>query len=781
MKKIACLLILLSQFSAAAWAQSFVVQKIEIEGLQRVSQQTVESYLPVKRGQTLQQAQTGAILRSLYKTGFFDQVNLARDGNVLVIHVVERPTIGQLKITGNSVIPTDKLTEVMKNLDVAEGRVYNPVVLERIKQSLLNQYYQLGRYNARVNVNVTSMTRNRVLVRIDISEGLVAKIRRISIIGNHVFSESKLLKQMPITTAGMFTFISQNDRYSEEKLNESLEKLRSYYMDHGYLHFEVKSSQAQITPDRKSVYITIVVEEGQLYTIDHYELTGNLIFPREEYEKRILIKPGQVFSRQNVLDSEKAITDYLGSNGYMFATIALRPQVNESNHTVTLIFDVKPGRRAYVRHVTFTDNTRTNDIVLRREIEQMEAAPASTTKLDDSKHRLLMLPYIKDVDMAVKPVPDGTDQVDVDYKVKEDNSAQASFKVGYSQTYGMILGAGLNQKNFFGTGNTLGINFQRSKYEQYYGIDYTDPYYTADGISRSFNFSVSRVDPGEAARVNNGYTTNEYNLGVLYGIPIGQEHAVTNAIQAGISYQNTLISITPGKASNQVNTFVNDHGRHFQEADLKLGYYRNSLDKAIFPTKGGMQTLFLDGYAPLANSSLTFYTLNYHGQWYEPFSDQFIMISRANFGYGSGVSGADDYPFFKNFFAGGIDSVRGYRGYTLGPRDSMGLAYGGNILADASLGLIFPNYISDNLRTNAFIDAGNVYSSLSNRSFGCSGNTCSTNSGPIRYSAGVEADWLTPFGPIKLSLAKALNSQPNHGRSRGDEAEPFQFAMGANF
>lgn len=771
MKKIIYLILLSQLLIGTVFAQStFVVRNIEIEGLQRISPATVESYLPIKRGQTLPPAKTAEILRSLYKTGFFDSITLSREGNTLVIHVVERPTIGQLKITGNSVIPTDKLTAVMKTLEVSEGRVYNPAILEKIKVSLLNQYYQLGRYNARVDVNVTPMTRNRVLVHIDISEGVVAKIRDISIIGNHAFDEDTLKKQLEINTTSMFSFFSQKDRYSEEKLEASQEKLRNYYLDRGYLRFEVKSSQAQVTPDRKAVYVSMVVAEGEQYTIDGYDLKGDLIFPRSEYDKRMKFKVGEIFSRQKVMDSEKAINDYLGSQGYMFSNVGLRPQVNDKTHRVFLIFDIKPNKRAYVHHVTFSDNSRTNDAVLRREIEQMEAAPASTVKLDNSKHRLSMLPYIRDVDMTVNPVPNTDDQVDVNYKVKEDSSAQASFKIGYSQLYRTILGIGLNQKNFFGTGNTLGINFSHSKYEQFYGVDYTNPYYTADGISRSFNFAISRVDPAGAG-VNVGYTTYDYRAGVLFGIPVGQEQGVINRIQTGIGYQNTLINLVPDYLSNQINSFVDNHGTHYQELDLKLGYSRDSRDKAIFPTKGALQTAFVDGYAPLSSGSVAFYTFNYHARWYEPLSDNYIILTRGNLGYGNGLHGVDDFPFFRNYFAGGIDSVRGYQGYTLGPRDSIGNPFGANMLADGSVGLIFPNYVSDNLRTTAYLDGGNVYSSADNRRFGGE----STNSGPIRYSVGVEADWLTPFGPIELSLAQPLNRRPH------DDRETFQFALGANF
>ncbi len=784
MKKIAYVILLLSQLFIAAWAQEgFVVKRIEIEGLQRATPQTVESYLPIKRGQTLSPAKTGDVLRALYQTGFFEHISLARKNNTLVIHVIERPTIGQLKVTGNSVIPTDKLTTVMKSMDIAEGRIYNPAVLEKIKQGLLNQYYQLGRYNARVDVNVSPMSRDRVSVQIVISEGLVAKIHRISIIGNKAFDDKTLAKQLDVSTTGIFSFITQSDRYSEERLEQSMEKLRAFYMDHGYLHFEVKSAQAQVTPDRKSVFINVVVEEGDLYTIKGYELKGKFIVPREDLEKLIKIHPGDTFSRQKIMDSEKAITRALGNKGYIFTKVSLRPQIDDKAHQVTLIFDVNPGKRAYVRHITFSENNRTNDVVLRREMQQMEAAPASTEKLDISKHRLTMLPYIRDVEMSVNPVngesgeqqteetaTNANDLVDVNYKVKEESSAQATFKIGYSQLYRTMLGAGFNQKNFMGTGNTFGVNLSESKYEQFYGVDYTNPYYTPDGISRSFNFAISKVNPSGAG-ITSGFTTSEYDLGVLYGIPVGQEERASNRVSVGASYQNTIVYIVPSGLSNQINTFVTRHGTHFEEIDFKLGYARDSRDRAIFPTSGSINTLFADGYAPITRDSLAFYTLNYHGKMFNPITEQFIFVTRADLGYGSGFAGPQDYPFFKNYYAGGIESVRGYQGYTLGPRDSNFRPFGANMLVDASAGLIFPNFISDNLRTTAFLDAGNVYSSLSNRRFGGQ----STNSGSVRYAVGLDAQMITPFGPVEISVAQPLNRQAH------DDRETIQFALGANF
>lgn len=773
MKKLVLVVLVLSSLLfSPAWAQAFLIKNIEIQGLQRLSPKTVETYLPIKRGQVLQPDKTAQLIRSLYKTGFFDHISLEKRNNTLIIHLTERATIGQLTLSGNSIIPSDKLKTVMKSMEIAEGRIYNAVMLERIKQSLLNQYYQLGRYNARVDVQVTSISRNRVLVKILISEGLVAKIRRISIIGNHAFTEDEILKQISISTPGLLTFFTQTDRYSEEKLQAASESIKNFYLDHGYIRVQVKSSQAQVTPDRKSVYINIVIDEGQVYTVKGFNVTGEFPVLRRDLEKQIIIRSGEIFSRKKVMESEKNMTDLLGNNGYIYAAVALRPQINDMTKQLYLIFDVKAGKRTYVRRISFSDNMRTNDIVLRRELEQWEAAPVSTAKLQQSKLRLNRLPYIRDVQMSVDPAPGTSDQVDINYKVKEDSSAQASFRIGYSQAQKALIGAGINHKNFLGTGKTLGLNFTRSSLEQYYGIDYTDPYYTEDGISRSFSISFAKTDPDNVKDLNSSYTSNEFRAGVLFGIPLGQEQGVFNHFDIGLGYQYTLLNIIQKNVSNQVSDFVHRHGKRFQEADLTLGFSRDSRDKAIFPTQGVLQTIYLDTYLPLAKSSISFYTVNYHAILYQSLTHSFIATARADLGYGNGFHGIKDFPFFKNYYAGGIDSVHGYEDYSLGPRDSRGKSFGGNILADASVGLIFPNYLSENLRTMVFLDAGNVYLNGNNRDFGGE----STNSGPLRYSIGIEADWLTPIGwPIKVSLATPIKKRA------GDKRDIFQFSLGASF
>lgn len=769
MKKI-ILTLALCLFLKPVWADTFVVSTIQIRGLQRISPSAVNSYLPIKKGQTFGPAQSAEVIQALYKTGFFEHIALSRMGNTLIIDVEERATIGQLKISGNSVIPTDKLTSVMKGLGLAEGRVYNRALIEKIKLGLINQYYELGRYNARVDVTVKPMERGRMLVKIDISEGLVAKVRRINIIGNCAFSEGVLLKQLKLTTSGVITLITQTDRFSQEKLDQSLECLRNFYLDHGYLKFAVKSSQVSISPDRKSIYLTIVVEEGEPYRVSGVDATGQCILPREEVIRLLNIRPGEIFTRSAIMAGEKCVSTALGDKGYIFAVISMNPKVDDVHKKVFMVFDVNPGKRVYVRHVNFVDNNKTNDVVLRREVQQMESSVVSTSLLERSKHRLSLLPYLKDVQMSVERIPDQDDQVDVNYKVTEDNAAQASVSLGYSQQYGIQVSAGLNQKNFLGTGKTLGLNFTRNHYEQIYGITYTNPYYTPEGISRTLSATAIRIDPGNT-NTSTSYTMNQYSLSALYSIPIGHERNAFTRLQLGYGYEDSLIHLS-GNVSKQVQSFVNQHGRHFGQADVLAGISRDSRDKAIFPTRGMIHSLALSGFAPVTGG-LTYYTATYNGKGYLPLTNSFIATAKGQLGYGNSLNGGpQNFPFFKYFYAGGIDSVRGYLGNTLGPRDSRNKPTGGNALATGSVGIIFPNYISENLRTTAYVDGGNVYTTFNN------GGT--VGSGPIRYSVGVEADWLTMFGLIDVSFAKALNPRRGHG-PLNDDLEPFQFSLGANF
>ncbi|MBV8801627.1 MAG: outer membrane protein assembly factor BamA, partial [Gammaproteobacteria bacterium] len=503
--------------------------------------------------------------------------------------------------------------------------------------------------------------------------------------------------------------------------------------------------------------------------IKDVNLKGDLILPIEDALALLKMHPGDIFSRKDVMDSEKALSDALGNKGYVFAVISLDPKVDDKHKEIALTLEVKPGKRVYVRQIYFSDNTKTNDETFRREMVQMEAAPVSLNQLEESKHRLSLEPYVKDVQMSIIPVENSNDQVDINYKVKEDSAATANFSVGYSQLDHFLIGAGLNQKNFLGTGKTLGLNASTSRFQDFFGINYVDPYFTPDGVGRSLSFSFSKFNP-KYANSSRSYSTNQLSASDVYSFPLGQDKDVFNRLQLGYGYEDTIVQLQNSSISQQVNDFSTEHGTHFQQIDLISGFSRDSRDRSIFPTRGMLHTLNANMYFPIISGSLRYYTFSYNLKSYYPLAENFIVIAKAAFQYGDSFEGgAVNYPFFKNFYAGGIGTVRGYTGNTLGPRDSNNYSTGGNMAGTASVALTFPNHVSDNLRTSIFFDGGNVYDTFNNRDFG------GTASGSFRYSTGVEADWLTPMGLIGVSYAKPLNNQP------GDDLEYFQFVLGANF
>ncbi len=775
MKKIILIFLLLASqaLSVAIASNGFVVKKIEVQGLQGITASTVYHYLPIKPGHMVKPGDTAKILKALYSTGFFDHASLARQGNTLVITVVERPVIGRLNITGNSVIPKDKLTTVMDNVHIAEGKIYDQGVLDQIKQSLLNEYYLLGRFNARVDVTVSSMPRNRVQVNIAISEGLVARVQGIDIVGNHAFSDRTLTSTLTLSTPGLLTFFTQTDRFSQEKLDSSRDALTHFYLDHGYVRFAIKSAQARVASDRKSVFVTFVVSEGAPYTIKHIALSGNLILPSVELMKRVQLKPGDVFSRQSLMDSNKAIVNALGDKGYLGAGVGVAPVVDDALKQVSLTLKVAPGRLTYVRHIYFSDNNRTNDKTLRRNVTQMESALASSSNLEDSKWRLNRLGYIKDVQMTILPVPAEHNKVDVNYKVKEDNAAQIQARLGYSILDHAIIGLSFTQQNFLGTGNTLAMNAEHSRYKTDYSISYMNPYFTQDGVSRTISLSLYQFNP-KYANLGASYTMDQYSLSDVYGLPVGQMLGVVNTLKLGYGYDNTAIMLNQNvNTSQQVKDFVGEHGTRFGQLDLITGFSRDTRNKGIFPTSGTLNELNANFYVPAARGGLAYYTVGYGGTWYYPLTDSFVFVTRGNFAYGSSLNngGAKNYPFFRNFYTGGLAAnLPGYAGNSLGPKDSNGQASGGNMLATANAGLIFPNFASDSLRTMLFVAGGNVFNTFNAASYG------GTNAGYVRLSAGLEADWSSPLGVIDISLAKPLN--PKKGPLPDDE-QIFDFSIGA--
>lgn len=755
---------ILSFVTVSAWAyQEFIIKQINVEGLEGISRETVLSYLPIKVGDALTPQKSQQIIAALYKTDFFDNINLARSNNTLIIRVVQRPIIGRITVSGNEDIPTKKLKESLKKMNFAEGDSYNPSVLDKIKGALESEYFMAGKYNARVSISVKKQARNRVAVTINISEGKVSKIHQIKIIGNVAFSQSELLKQFKLTTAGLFTFIRHNDQYSREKLTRDLEALRSYYMDRGYIKFKINSTQVLLSPDHKQVYLVIAISEGGQYRISGYTFSGNLLLPRHQLAALITFKKGDIFSRKAMMEVNKAMMQAFGEKGYANANIDVIPKMNDENHTVFLNFQITPGPRIYVHHILFENNYRTNDEVLRREVHQMEGGVVSTRQIESSKRSLMLLPFVSNAEASTRPVAGKDNQVDVDYKVTEVPAAQFKAGIAYSQLEQFMFNAGVEQKNLFGTGNSLNLNFLYSNPSTALNLGYYNPYYTPSGIGRSVNFYTSHFD---SSNINlSDYVTDNYGGAVGYNWPV----TLNNSIQFGYGYENDTLKIG-SSPSVELTTFINKHRRHFYQINLNGGWTYQGLDRYLFPTNGLLQTFNLMTSVPISQESLRYYTMEASSIYYRPLYRNFIGLLKGIVGYGNGYgSYGGEMPFFKNFYAGGIGSVRGFEGNTLGPRDSKNNPLGGNFKLVGSAALIVPNPIGDTVRTSLFVDAGNVFNTRKNAS-GDGG----INLNELRYSTGLQVDWRSPIALLSFSLATPLHKRD------GDNAEWFQFNIGSS-
>ncbi len=736
-------------------ASAFIVRKIKIQGLERIPASTVLSYLPIKEGQDLDPAKTSDIIQALYNTSFFSNVNLGREGDDLIVQVVERAVIGAIRITGNKEIKKPDLTNALKKAGIAEGLPYDTSVLEAMKRALEQQYNSQGRYAAAVNTYVTKESQNRVAVKIEIVEGKVSKIKQIHIIGNKSFSEGKLLREFKSTKTKPWSFFTSSDQYVKEKLDADLSALKAFYMDRGYLKIKVLSSDVTMSPDKKKVFVTINVKEGPIFKVRGVELTGECFGQESSLKKLINIKPGQVFSREAVVATRDLLNKLLSSQGYALAQVELIPDVNERDNTVFITFHITPGKRVYIRRINFVGNYKTTDEVLRRELRQMEGAMYSSVCAEESKRRLSNLGYLQNVQVRAIPLPESPNIVDLEYCVTETSSATANFQVGYSDAYGILYGANLNQTNFLGTGRVVSAAFQANNAATDISLTYYNPYYTMSGIGRGFTIYTQYADPGKVGITP--FRMDTYGLAVNYDIPITEYSRLAFAF----GYDHIHLFTNKG-ASFEVDEFVREHGHTFDEFKATLGWSRSTYDRAVFPTCGWKQFLGLEVGLPLVHNSLDYYKVSYTSAYYHPLFAHFIFHARAQLGYGNGYANTSQLPFFKNYYAGGIDSVRGYEDNTLGPRDSNLNPIGGNILAVGSISLIFPNPFPDQLRTSLFVDAGNVFHN-------------DIDSGEFGASVGLQFEWISPMGPIHFSLSKALHS------GKHDEARVFQFSLGASF
>ncbi|WP_022964017.1 outer membrane protein assembly factor BamA [Halopseudomonas pelagia] len=776
----ALLLILLAP---GAFADAFQISDIRINGLQRVSAGSVFSALPLDIGEQVDDQALVEASRSLFRTGFFEDIQLGREGNVLVITVVERPSIASIELEGNKAIESEDLLSGLTAAGLAEGEIFQQATLDGVRNELLRQYVAQGRYSAGIETEVIPEPRNRVTLKIDINEGSVASIKNVNVVGNTVFTNDELTDLFELKSSNMLSFFRNDDKYSREKLSGDLERLRSWYLDRGYINMDIASTQVSITPDKKNVYVTVNVNEGELYTVSDVKLSGDLVVAEPEVRSLLLIEPGQVFSRQVMTSTSDLISRRLGNEGYTFANVNGIPEVNEDDRTVAVTFFVDPGKRAYVNRINFRGNTKTDDEVLRREMRQMEGGWASTYLIDQSKVRLERLGFFKEVDVETLQVPGADDLIDVNYTVEEQASGSITASLGFAQGTGLILGGSISQNNFFGSGNRVSISANRSQYQTALSFGFLNPYFTVDGVSLGYNAFYRTTDYDELNVDISSYAVDSYGAGFNIGYPISD----TSRLSFGLTAQQD--EIKEGVYTVQeIRDFLDLEGDSFTNFKFNSTWSQSTLNRGVFPDRGFSQSASLETTLP--GSDLYFYKLDYRAQRFFPVSEDLTLRMHTNLGFARRFGSTEKVPFYEHYYAGGIGSVRGFRDSTLGPKstpslndpDRDELPFGGNIKVTGGAELIFPvPFIQDqrSLRTVLFLDAGNVYDtycSSNNLPSGDDNPGCGKfDAGELRYSAGVGLSWLTALGPLGFSLAVPLNSDS------ADDTQVFQFTLGQTF
>lgn len=793
----------------------FVVDEIRVEGLQRVSEGTVYNYLPVNIGDRLTPQRIREAVRALYDTGFFRDVELLRDGGALIVKVIERPSIESFEVKGNKDIKTEDLTKSLRNVGLATGKTFDRSVLEDVKQFLTDQYFSRGKYAVKIDTTVDDVPGNRVKVKIDIKEGKRAKIRQINIVGNDTFKQKDILETFELKTPNWLSWYKQNDRYSKESLQGDIEKLRSYYMDRGYANFDIDSTQVAITPEKDDIFITINVNEGEVYKVSDVKLAGTFVVPEEQLKPLLLISKGQIFSKKLITATQELIQNRLGVDGYAFAKVDPVPTPDNDKKTVSLTFFVDPGNRVYVRHIVFNGVTKINDEVLRREMRQLEGGWLSNIAVERSKQRLQRLPFIEKVESETKPVAGSADMVDVEFDIKEGPSAQLGGSIGYSQSQSFVLNGNYADSNFMGTGERVSIDLNTGRYSKVYGISHTDPYTTIDGVARTL--SVTYRDVTQFVSSSSDFSSKTFSIGADYGYPITE----FQGLRAGISAQQiqlltsssgsalqaqdwarnngnvrtsvvTNYGVYPSPLDRLLGTIANDgigsttfYQNKFRAYELSVGWNFDTRNRGLFADRGTRHGVTLS-YA-LPGSQVRYWVADYEALQYVPLGRRFTMALNANLSYGQDIGRTTALPPYRQFYAGGPDSVRGFSESRLGPKDNFGNPFGGNmkVVGRAELILPTPEKWKTSARVSLFYDIGNVFSTGNRYSFtGIDGVT------PVDYnfrfkdlkqSAGIGVQWLAPLGIFRFSYGLPLNARKSDGVHYGDEEERFQFSVGQAF
>jgi len=754
----------------SCWAQadSFIVDSIEVIGNKKITIGTVFSYLPINVGESLDTERTPELIRELYSTGFFDNIELLRRDNTLVIKVVERPSIAEVNFEGNEDIEDEALEQALDQVGMSKGRIFNENQLEKLELELQQIYYSLGKYAARIEADWRVLDEGRVAIDITISEGISATIKSINITGNQNYDEDELLDSFELepSSAGMFP----SDEYSSTRLSADLESLKSFYLDRGFIQFEIISQQITISPDRKDISIAISLREGEQYVMSKMEIGGELVVDAEELRALISFREGEIFSRKKINRVIESMQRRLGEDGYAFAQVRIANEIDEQNKTVLLRFIIVPGKKMRVRYISFSGNEKTKDTVLRREMRQFEGETFQRSKFDRSKIRLQRLNYLGSANLNLKRVPDTDDQVDIEVAVTERFSGNLNLGIGYSQNQGAILNLGFAHDNIFGSGNSAEFTFDNSSASQRYSFRYKNPYYTPDGVSRGFNFSFTETDSSENNTSN--YLIDRISLSIDYGIPLSEFN--TLRLELGV-LQNRLD--TTSESSDEVFDFLIDNSDEFDEStpqseidgdeyntlfgSISLG--KDTRNRRIFADSGSLNSINLE----LHGGDLEYYKARYRHQTAYALSDTFTLSLKGRVGYGDGYGDSEDLPIYEKYTAGGVRSVRGYDFNSLGPLDSNGDPNGGNLQVITTAEVIFPIEAlssSDTFRLGVYFDAGNVFA-----------DTDSFESDELRQSVGLSAKWFSVIGPIEFSYAFPINDEP------GDDTQEFQFSLGARF
>ena len=783
----------------------FLVSDIRIIGLQRVSTGSIFNVIPISVGDKIDLRKSSDITRSLFATEQFDDIQIAKDGNTLIIMVEERPSISAIEISGNKALKTEQLIESLDGVGIKEGEVYKRSTLENVKSELVRSYASNGRYGAGVEIEEIKKPRNRIEVKIEVDEGKSAKIEKINIIGNEIFSNDELLDGFELSEGGFFSFLNNDNSYSREKLKGDIESLESFYLDRGYLKFSIESSQISLSRDKKEIFITFNVVEGDKYSISDVEVIGDIPFEKELYQDITNSLKDLTYNQAQITGIEEFFKSILGNQGYAFAEVSGNPDIDEESQEVKIIFSIEPGNRTYTRKILFSGNEVTQDFVLRREMRQFEGAWSSDNSIEAGKVRLERLGYFKEVNVETVPVPGTDDEIDIMYSVEEETTGSIGGNVGYSD-FGLMLGFNLQEQNFLGSGNTVGIGINKNVYTESYNISFLDPYATKDAVSLGFNLYFRETDYGEFNVAN--YLTNSHGLGMQFGYPISD----TQRLNLGITYDKTDIDIGTQPA-REIWDFVDSEGSIFETLSAQFSWQRVTLNRGLFPTNGSSTVLSLSSTLPVGDIDYSRFNLIH--KYYEPLSNNFVFGFNIDLGYTKAFGDTEETPFFRNFYAGGPRSLRGFESNTLGPRSTQPPCYqfnyseglcpnlldtdgddildtpyynpyansdyrnrasiGGNIKVEGSLQLIFRlPFIEDqrSLRSAFFFDFGNVFSD------NCKDyqvNCYDPSIKDLRYSYGVGVTWITGFGPMSFAIASPQNA------GQYERTKEFQFTVGNVF